>query len=592
MSWKRAILAGMVFLVCLLLLVLDRQLVSQRILQRVQESSLAPGINLGEVVEARVRNRSGETLLTKEGSQWKIRAPFDAQADAELVEQMLVNVTAARRNNEVDVKNLAEYGLASPEIELLLKTSKGQSFELALGNESTYTGQVFAQYPKTDTVFTVGDHVRSVLVRSPRDWRRARLLEVDTGRLESYKRIRIESPNGLVDLRADGGRWTIVSPVQAVAETEIVNDFLRKAGLVRAGGFLTADSDKPTSMATALQALAAPALTLTLDRADGVVVKLAIGRAGDTGPPVYVAQRVGDAEIMVITPSTFNDLNEDENHFRSRGIFSMTAADARTFTIDIGRLRTELVRGEDGKWQFLDTPDRRVDQDQVQVRLESLLSSRVRDYVDLQPADPGNYGFAPAQFRYTVVNKDGTVTEGLEVGRRESGNVGSVYARRVGDQAIFSLDLSPELVISPESVADRKFARVNPAQVARFEVDMEGVKHVFRRQGNEWQVLKPGQAAFTTANAGRVQRVFAVLNELEFDRDHAAKGETVIAPGDETSMRLTFLASEEAEEAMLTFRVGRRLAETSYVSTSDRQTYDVRNRDLDVLLGALQSLLQ
>ena len=592
MSWKRTILAGMVLLVCLLLLVLDRQLVSQRILQRVQESSLTPGINLSEVVEARVRNRGGETLLVKEGSQWKIRAPFDAQADAELVEQMLVNVTAARRNNEVEVKNLAEYGLASPEIELQLKTSKGQAFELALGNESTYTGQVFAQYPKTDTVFTVGDHVRSVLVRAPRDWRRARLVEVDTGRLENYKRIRLESPKGVVELRADAGRWTIVSPIQAVAETDIVNDFLRKAGLVRATGFLTADSDKPTSMATALQALASPALTVTLDRADGVVAKLAIGRAGEEGRPVYVAQRGGDQEIMVITSSTFNDLNEDENRFRSRGIFSMKAGDVRTFTIDIGRLRTELVRDDDGGWKFADAPDRRVDQTQVQVRLESLLSSRVRDYVDLQPTDPGNYGFAPAQFRYTVAGRDGTQTEGLEVGKRESGNVGSVYARRVGDQAVFSLDLSPELVISPESVADRKFARINPAQVARFEVEMEGAKHIFRREGNEWQVLKPGQAAFTTANAGRVQRVFAVLNELEFDRDHAAKGETVIAPGDETSAKLTFLSSEEAGEPLLTFSVGRRIAETTYVSTSDRQTYDVRNRDLDVLVGALQSLLQ
>ena len=591
MTWKRTILAAMVLAVCVLLLVLDRQLISQRILQRVEESSLAPGINMSQVVEARIKNSGGETLLVKEGDTWKVRAPFDAQADPELVEQMLVNVTAARRNNELEVKNLAQYGLSDAGIQLSLKTNKAQAFELHLGNESTYTGQVFARYPKGNTIFTVGDHVRSVLLRSPRDWRRARLVDVDTGRLDSYKRIEVQSNGKTVELRADAGRWSVTSPVNTVAETDVVNDFLRKTGLLRANAFLTADSDKPTSMATALQALATPVLTVSLERADDTNVKLLVGKAtGAADESIYVAQRGGEPEIMVITASTFNDLNQDENHFRSRSIFSLKPTEVKNFSIEIGQLRTDLERDDQGKWIFRDNPDRRVDQTQVELRLENLLNSRARDYVDLKPTDTGSYGFAPPQFRYTVVAKDGNQTEGLEVGKRESGNVGSVFARREGDQAIFSMDLSPELVISPEAVADRKFVRMNPANVHGFEVESGGEKYTFKREGNDWTVQKPGQPAFTSANAGRVQRVFAIINELEFERDHAAKGETVIASPDPDSTTLTLI--DEKEAPILKMLLGKRLAETTYVTTNDRQTYDVGNRDVDALTGALQSLLK
>jgi hypothetical protein len=581
----------MVLAVCVLLLVLDRQLIEQRILQRVEETSLAPGINETQVVEARIKNSSGETLLVKEGDSWKIRTPFDAQADPELVKQLLVNVTAARRNNELEVKNLAQYGLSDAEITLSLKTNKAQSFELQLGNESTYTGQVFARYPKGSTIFTVGDHVRSVLLRSPRDWRRARLIDVDTGRLDSYKRIELQSNGKTVELRADAGCWSVTIPVTTVAETDAVNDFLRKTGLLRATTFLTADSDKPTSMATALQALATPFLTVSLERADGTNAKLIVGKATDANDDtVYVAQRGNEPEIMVITASTFNDLNQDENHFRSRSIFSLKPDDVKSFSIEIGQLRTNLERNDEGKWIFRDNPDRRVDQTQVDLRLENLLNSRARDYVDLKPTDAGGYGFAPPQFRYTVIAKAGDQTEGLEVGKRESGNVGSVFARRMGDQAIFSMDLSPELVISPEAVADRKFARMNPASIHRFDVENGGKKYSFKREGNEWMVQKPGQPAFSSANAGRVQRIVSIINELEFDRDHAAKGETVIAPPDPDSTTLSFFDDKETQIQSL--RLGKRLAETTYVTTNDRQTYDVGNRDVDSLSGAIQTLLQ
>ncbi len=590
MSWKRTIIAGLAFAACLLLLVLDRQLVRRGILQRVEETSLAPGINLSEVTEARLKNRQGETLLVREQGRWFVKEPYRASADPEIVEQMIINVTAARRNNEIEAKNLAEYGLAAPEASLALRTEKGKSFELQVGNESTYTGQVFAKYPAGSRVFTVGEHVRSVMLRSPRDWRRARLLDVDIGNLDAYDSYSVTGGQKTMTLRHERGRWVIVSPVQAAAETDVVNDFLRKLGLLRATQFLSEKSDRPTSMAAALQALATPAAVVTLEKQRTPPAKVVIGKVAVDDSTVYVAQRAGEPEVMVIDAGTFGDLTQDENFFRSRTIFSVKPADVGQFSIEIGRLKTELVRNEQGRWEFKGEPKRRVDQEQVNVRLESLLRMRVRDFADIAPQDPGSYGLLPPQFKFSVISKDKSVTEGLEVGKKESGHVGSVFARRQGDTAVFAMDLSPDLIIAPESVADRKFARSDTERVTRVEIESGGQKYELKRERNEWSIQRPGQTAFTTLNSTRIARVMAILNELEFTKDHTAEGETVIAPVESPDLAIRFYLP--GGDKVLDLSTGRKLSATTYVTTGDDQTYDVRNNDVEALKAAVLSLLQ
>jgi hypothetical protein len=590
MTWKRTIVAGIVLAVCLLLLALDRTMTLRARYERINQQSLAPGVNLSEIVEARVRHRGTETVLAKENGSWRVKTPTDAAADPEVVEQLLVNVTAARRNNEIEVKNLAEYGLATPELSLVLRTEKGPPFEIQVGNESTYTGQVFAKYPNTSKVFTVGDHVRAAMLREAKDWRRLRLLDIDTADLGSYTGIGVAAKDKTLALRNERGVWMIASPVEAPAETEIVTDYLRKAGLLRASSFITEKSDKPTSMATALQALASPVLTFTVEKAGAQPQRLTVGRAGTDEQPVYVAQRAGESEVMAISGSAFDEMSVDENYFRSRTVFSVPARDVGTLSIEIGKLRTDLERDEKGEWRFLGEPTRRVDQEQVNLRLDALLRTRVRDFVDVQPQDLGAYGLLPPQIRFTLSTRDKQRSEGLEVGKREPNQAGSAFARRTGDKAVFLMDMSAGLVISPDAVADRKFAKTDQSRLERFEIELDGQKHSFRRDGGEWQTLKPGQTAYATVNASRVNRVLALLNEIECIKDHAASGETVIAPSEGASLAVRLYA--KGDEELLTLTVGRRVPDHTFVGTGAGRTYDVRNADVDILTAAAKSLTQ
>ncbi|MCX7018083.1 MAG: DUF4340 domain-containing protein [bacterium] len=590
MNWKRPLVAAAIFVLALILYLTDQKLAEKAVYQTVVDESLAPGINKSEVVEVRLRNSMGELRLSREGGQWRIKTPVDALADPETVDQLLVNITGARKRNEFTVKNLAEYGLKTPQIELEMKTESGKTFTLLIGNESTYTGQVFAAYPRSQNVFTAGEHVKNTLLRNPHDYRRTRLLDIDTGNLAAYDSLTLAKPSSEVVLTQNAGRWRIIKPIETPADSSIVEDYFRKAGLLRASGVITETTDKPTSLAVALQALTSPTLTATLVRAGAKDAVMEIAQAGEPNNPIYVGRRGGESEVLSLRPEAVHALDQDQNYFRSRVIFSMRPEDIGLLTVELGRLRFDVVRTDKGRWEFVGDNLRRVDQEAVAMRIEGLLKSRIGDYVDLSPRDPEVYGLKPPRITYTLISRDKSRSETIETGRSEAQGSGAYYARRRGDPSVFTIDLSPELIISPDSLADRRFARTDVEQTASIQIEMGANKYSLLKEGGVWSMLRPSQTVPATIDALKVQRFFDILNGLEFDRDLTASKQTVITPNEPPSLVIRLL--NQSGDEMLSLSEGRRLKTTTFVSGSGDRLYEVGNVTVDRLNAALQSLVQ
>jgi hypothetical protein len=299
---------------------------------------------------------------------------------------------------------------------------------------------------------------------------------------------------------------------------------------------------------------------------------------------------MGEDEIMMLRPETIEALQQDENYFRARKIFSIPQEDVGTFSIEIGKARTDLAVNEKGFWEFIGDADRRVDQEQVAIRLESLLRARVQQFVEMNPRDLNVYGLQPPKFRFTVTSRDKARTEGVEIGRSETGNVMSSYARRRGDNSIFTMELSSELVILPENVADKRFAWVHPDRIDHFDIEIGEQKYSFKLENGEWQMLRPTQTAYSTADAAKVQRFLSIMNEIEYEKDYSASGDTVIAPTDAPSMVARHFGQGDAQ--LLEMVVGKRLQSTSFVKLDGERTYEVPNTQLDALQAAAKSLVQ
>ncbi len=590
MSWKRLFFAAVAFVLAVGLYVVDRMQAEKSVYAAVNESSLAPGINASEVQEIELRNRFGVIRLVREGNEWRMRQPTDAPADPETVEQLLVNVTGARKRNEIEVGTLEEYGLDSPSVQLTLKTTKGQVFELAVGLASTYTGQVFARYPGAKHVFTISEAIKNTLMRQPADFQKTRLLDIDSGALDSYTAIKIDRPDKPLELRNERGQWQISVPEVAPAENTVVEEFLRRIGMLRAAGFVTQASDQPTSLAAALEALTRPVMTFELQRAAAPAQKLVVGKVGAPSRPIYVAKRNQEPELLYFGHEKYEELDVNENYFRSRQLFTLRPSDVGYVVFEIGRARTDLHRNERDEWEFVGDPTRRVDQEKVNVRLEALLKMRVREYVDSDPRDPSIYGLMPPRFRFTVTARDKSRSEILEIGKSEPQNVTSVYARRGGDPMVFTVEMGRELIVLPESLADPNFAAFDVARANRIEIELDAQKYELRRDGVEWKLLRPGQTLYTTADLAKLKRVCETINRLKFEKDFAASGETVIAPVERPTLKITVYGDGDA--VLSSVEVGKRLPKTSFVKDNRGRTYEVLNSELDLLVAQLRSLLE
>lgn len=602
MSWKRAVLAFVILVLMLMALVLDSRITSTRIYKAVRDASLADSVNISQVDQLYLRNMQGSVKLIRTTTGWRMKEPVDAPADAEVVETVLTNVTAARRRNSVDAKNLAQYGLATPEIELTLVSDQGSfgdwgtSFGLQLGYESIYTGQVFARYPADDEVFTVGEHVRNSLLHSPLDFRMTRLVDVDTGNLDKYSSLQVQATgdDGVV-LRYADGRWTIAEPFSAPAEPSIVQEYFDRLGVLRASGYIGQSSDRPTSLSAALEALSSPTLTVRLNADANAGVRpqqLNVALADGPDGPVYVAQRPGEAEVMVLTSDAVGEIRRNSQYFRSRELFSMKSEDVGLFTIQIARAApTALVRNDQGEWELVGDPEFRINQGAVHERLSALTGLRVEDYVDMDPADVGIYGLDNPRLRFNMTSRDKSRTEALEIGALQADGGTVSYARSTSDKGVFTVRLSREMLILPAQIADRNFAAADLTRLHRAELELDEEVYQLTRDGDEWKLLKPGQSAAQTVDMRQATNLLELINSLEYDADVTAASQVVVAPDKGPAMQIRFFGQDETplNELNVAARINR---SKSLVTNGRDRTFEVSTPAIERIYAAAKNLVR
>ncbi len=600
MSWKRSILSFIILVLMVMALFLDSQILRNKTIRAVRDASLADSVDISAVDQIILKNAQGSVRLVRTTVGWRMKEPVDAPADGEVVDTVLTNVTSARRRNPVDAKNLAQYGLATPEVQLTLVSQEGKfgdwgtSFGIELGYDSVYTGQVFGRYPVSNEVFTVSEHVKNTLLRSPLDFRRSRLLDVDTGNLEQYQSFEITMPDdGGVKLVNQKGGWQIAEPIQATAEKAIVSEYFNRLGVLRAMGYVSQEGDRPTSMAAALEALSSPTLSLTLtgqagSRPQQLNVALAEGPDG----PVYVAQHPGEEEIMALSSETVTEIRRNSQYFRSRDLFTMKVDDVGLFTIQIARAApTALIRNEQNMWELVGDQEFRINQQSLNERLAALTSLRIVDYVDSNPVDLANYGLDNPRIRFNMTSKDKTKTESLEVGGSQGDVGGPSFARSSTDKGIFTVQMSRDMFILASEIADKNFAAVDLTRLAKVELDIDGETYEVKREGNEWKLLKPSQSTYSTLDLREIGTILTMVNGLEYTEDITGSSQVVVAPDKGPAISVRFYGQNDAplNEMNVTARINRT---TTLVTNGRERTFEVSTPAIEQLYAAAKSLVR
>jgi hypothetical protein len=301
------------------------------------------GVTADEVEEMQVKSAEGETSrLQKVDGKWQIVEPIKVDADnteASNIASSLATIDIQRVVDE-NAKNLKEYGLDPPRIEVGFRTKGKKDLQRILIGEKTPTGgDVYAPVPGKNRVFLANSFLESTFNKNTFALRDKKVLAFDREKVDS---LELTSADKTLQFAKHGSDWSIVKPLAARADFGTVEGALERIASVQMQA-IVADSadevkkfglDKPS--ATIGVGLGSSKATLTLGKTENAVV---YGK--DSARPM----------IFTVAPTLTTDLFKDVGEYRRKDLFDSRSfnEDKVTFTRGAETVALEKSKAKDGK---------------------------------------------------------------------------------------------------------------------------------------------------------------------------------------------------------------------------------------------------
>jgi hypothetical protein len=431
--------------------------------QREKVTVLA--VDKAKAKELSLTAAGGETIrLVKEGSGWKVTAPFTSPADTSAVDSMLTSLEKLEADEVVveQTANLAEFGLDKPS-RTVTAVVEGAPAPLSVefGAKSPDGSSVYARTPAATKVYLVPSWVEGTFDKKPFDLRDRDLLHV---KRDDVRQLEVTGPEGSYTLaRTDAGEWAFTKPLATRAGRWSVDGLLGTIENLRMDSVAAeaATDVKPFG-------LDKPVRTVSLVLKDGSTRTLEIGAAapdptaapaptptlspsplkrGEKAKPPekpkptkYYARQAGTGLVAVVPATLFDDLAKGMGELRAKRLLEVATYETEGFEVVAGGVKKTYVKSttkdKDGfdktQWKRTAPDAKDLETTKVEDALFKMGGVEVSEFVD-QPQAPAAYGLDAPVLKVTVKAKG---ESWIEVGKKD----GSVYARRNGDSAVLKLD--------------------------------------------------------------------------------------------------------------------------------------------------------
>jgi hypothetical protein len=412
-------------------------------------------VDKAKAKEISVATAGGETIrLVKEGSAWKVAAPFAAPADTSAVESMLTSLEKLEADEVVveQAANPAEYGLDKPSRTVgAVVEGAPAPLKVEFGAKSPDGSSVYARAASSPKVYLVPSWVEGSFDKKPFDLRDRDLLHV---KRDDVRSLEVVGPEGGYSLaRTDTGEWAFTKPLATRAGRWSVDGLLGTVENLRMESVAVdgATDVKPFG-------LAPPARAVTLVFKDGATRTLEIGagapdpaaspaplpspgqKAEKPKPTKYYARQKGTALVAVVPATLADDLAKGMGELRAKRLLEVATYDTEGFDAVAGGTKRTYVksstRDKDGldktQWKRTAPDAKELETSKVEDALFKMGGVEVAEFVD-QPQPLAAYGLDAPVLKVTVKAKG---ESWIEVGKKD----GAVYARRSGDSSVLKLD--------------------------------------------------------------------------------------------------------------------------------------------------------
>jgi hypothetical protein len=295
---------------------------------------------------------------------------------------------------------------------------------------------------------------------------------------------------GKIVLKKAAGTWVISSPVKTRADEYALDGLLTTISSA-AQEKLLLDKDVKWSD----YGLEKPTFTVTIGTKK-IAARIFFGNQNPSKSSYYV--RVNKSPKLLLVADTLkNALNKTLFELRDKTVLSRAPSDISRLSINLGDKIAEFKRETKDKWMMVKPKRIRVKRDVIDQNLRVLTNLKATDILDSPKKDGDPYGLKrPYKTILLAGNKPDQVLILGNVVKKDNGSASSndVYARVKGLDTVYVLDKRSlaRLQTDPKQIQDRSLVTLGPADVNKFEIQLEGETwEASREKEGKWLLSKP-----------------------------------------------------------------------------------------------------
>lgn len=492
--------------------------------------------------------------------RWRMVEPVRASAASGQLETLLTNLKLLHRLKDADTLSgpPATFGLDHPVRTVRLFGAGGESAQPLAALE---IGAVAQDRRYVRAVGEPGIEICEALPLAPLelnrdDWRERTMFWIAPFDIDG---LDVSAPDGAgLRVRREGGRWRLVTPIQAPADLNKIDAVLTEltgmrvsrepSGFVASGvrDFAPYGLDRPSWT-----------ITLTSARGQDSPQTLQIGKEVPDAPGLVYARRGDQDEVLAISARAVVGLGTQPSSLRSLRLTDLDLARAARIELLIEGVRHELKKtSAAGSWEIVQPEAAPADSQVVKDLLAQIANLQATEFRDASRVpNPGLDEPAITLRVWEEADRSGPNREpvpvlDLALGRIELARK-TVWGRVAGDPRLAALPDSflEELPSGPLAFRERSIVKLGQGWVDRIEQTRAGLRVVVEAAGApddfaRWRMTAPVQAPI---DLDHVARLAVLLADLRADRLVAAEPDDLAPFGlDTPELALTFTSRRKS----------------------------------------------
>jgi len=386
-----------------------------------------------------IQNGDDKIDIRRSGAKWRLETPIKDQADASLVNNVLLELenwqkeaTVSAKEMEADKNKISDYGLAKPKLRLKL-AGKDAPPEIWFGKDAALEGKMYVRFENSKETFLVNQSVKKAIEKKPEEFRDRKLTDLI---LAQVARAVLKTPAGEMELQKKNDHWEIVKPLHTRADDQKVNDLIAQVTTARIQQFVADDKGDLHPYG-----LAEPRGSLTLFAQDDKQGQtLQIGSVPEKEKDqIYV--RFSSRGFVYTLPKKIEEiLNNKPNDLRDRHLVRIDTKILDRLTIDApGKGKTVLAR-KDENWTIPTRNNAPANSSEVHRLIDTLQNEQVTRFVEDVASNLPKYGLDKPQLTVTFSSFASENTAETKAGEQPFASVsfgkveGNDVFARVGDE--------------------------------------------------------------------------------------------------------------------------------------------------------------